>query len=59
MSEGGSCTCIQCGGHVVDDHEATKIARQMIEAMTADIAANPDLAAKLWVVLKLAAGDTR
>jgi len=50
MSENECCG--NCGGEVVDHNE---IARAMIEAMTRDIAANPDLAAKLWVTLKLAA----
>lgn len=55
MSDESNCTCINCGGHVVDDHDEREHIRQMIEAMTADMAANPDLAAKLWITLKLAA----
>ena len=51
----GNCTCAECSGHIVDDHESRKIARSMIEAMTKDLADHPDLAAKLWITLKLAA----
>ena len=51
MSE-SNCTCINCGGEVTDPNE---VARQMIEAMTVDFAANPDLAAKFLIMLKLAA----
>ena len=53
MSETESnCTCINCGGEVEDSND---LAREMIMAMTRDIGANPDLAAKLFLVLKLAA----
>jgi hypothetical protein len=44
--------CIQCSGEIIDPNE---LAREMIEAMTRDIGANPDLAAKLYLTLKLAA----
>ena len=46
--------CEDCGGEV-NAEERNEMARQMIMAMTRDIGANPDLAAKLWVMLKLAA----
>lgn len=53
MSETESnCTCGQCGGEIVEPND---LAREMIMAMTRDIGANPDLAAKLFLVLKLAA----
>lgn len=59
MSEtetGGNCTCINCGGEVADSNE---VAREMIMAMTRDIGANPDLAEKLYLTLKLAAEGKR
>lgn len=51
--------CGNCGGELPTADEQREITREMIEAMTADIAANPDLAAKLWVVLKMAAEPKR
>jgi hypothetical protein len=50
--DSGEVLCIHCGGAKTDPNE---IARGMIEVMTRDFAANPDLAAKLWLTLKLAA----
>lgn len=44
--------CIKCSGELIDPNE---MAREMIEAMTIDFAANPDLAAKFFITLKLAA----
>ena len=41
------------------DAERTELAREMIMAMTRDIGANPDLAAKLYLTLKLAAENAR
>jgi hypothetical protein len=49
--DGAEVHCIHCGGDVTDRNE---IARGMIEAMTKDFAANPDLAAKFLLMLKLA-----
>jgi hypothetical protein len=54
--DGAEVHCIHCGGEVEDRNEA---ARGMIEAMTRDFAANPDLAKQFWVMLKLASGETR
>lgn len=48
--------CIHCGGDVQDPNE---LAREMIIAMTRDIGANPDLAEKLYLTLKLAAESRR
>lgn len=42
--------CLHCGGEVED---RTEVVRGMIEAMTRDFAANPDLAAKFLLMLKL------
>lgn len=47
--------CEKCGGEVPSDEEANELARSMIRAMISDIGANPDLAAKLYIVLKMAA----
>ena len=52
MAENCEKECEVCGGET-SDH--TEMARQMIMAMTRDIGATPDLAAKLWITLKLAA----
>lgn len=51
--------CENCGGEIPTDDERVELAREMIEAMTKDFAANPDLAKKFWVMLKLASGETR
>lgn len=45
--------CIHCGGEA--EEEGRDLARRMMAAMTADFAANPDLAAKFFITLKLAA----
>lgn len=62
MSENCDQGCVICAefpsGRLpseMTDAERNELARQMIMAMTRDIGANPDLAAKLWVTLKLAA----
>ena len=49
--------CLHCGGEIEDPNERI---RGMMESMTEDFAANPDLAAKFFIMLKLAAeGRTR
>lgn len=48
--------CEACGELV--DEESIAADRWAIEAMTASLKRNPDLAKKLWVALKLAAGET-
>ena len=56
MAENCEKECEVCGGEAVDHNE---LAREMILAMTRDIGANPDLAAKLYLTLKLAAENAR
>lgn len=43
--------CMHCGGEIEDPNERI---RGMIESMTEDFAANPDLASKFFIMLKLA-----
>jgi hypothetical protein len=60
MSENACCEiCDECGGEKPSAEEAKDMARGMIEAMTRDLAANPDLAAKLFITLKMAAEPKR
>ncbi len=47
--------CTLCGGEV--DEEMLEADRMAIQSMTAALERHPDLAKKLWVVLKLAAGE--
>lgn len=55
---GGCEECDLCGG-TVDPKDRVAEDRWAIAQMTEALERNPDLAKKLWVVLKLAAGETR
>ena len=59
MSNGCGTDCELCASgrlpSEMSNAEKNDLAREMIMAMTRDIGANPDLAAKLFLVLKLAA----